>query len=109
MKTLRQILTNYCLANGWGTDDDELEETLRECFDVVAHTEDRPHRWCIEFDCVCKIEDEGCTRYFEYSSCKGTNDNSWSDAGYEFEGIDNVVEVFPKEVMVVKYVTKDKL
>ena len=50
-----------------------------------------------------KILDEGKERFFRYSACKGTNENSWEDAGYSFEGIDNVVEVFPHEVTTIEY------
>lgn len=103
IKTLRQLLTDYCEKEGYATDDESLEETLRECFDEVWEGDEDECRWRIDYSIVCKIEDDGSPRYFEYSACKGTNENSWEDAGYYFEGIDNVREVYPKEVTTTIY------
>lgn len=50
-----------------------------------------------------KITDGNTKRYFAYSACKGTNDNSWEDAGYRFEEIDQVAEVYPTEVTTINY------
>lgn len=61
------------------------------------------HRWRIDYYVVTKFKDNVVDRYFKYSACKGTNDNSWEDAGYRFEGIDNVVEVFPQQVVTTIY------
>jgi len=99
MNTLRQILESH---NKYITED-SLEETLRECFPIVWEGDDEEYRWRIEYSIVCKIVDGGVDRYFKYTSCKGTNDNSWEDAGYTFEGIDSVVEVYPREVTTVVY------
>jgi hypothetical protein len=109
MKTLREILTQHNSAQGWDTSEEGLEESLRESFDVVWKGDEDVRRWRINYSVVCKIVDEGIERFFMYSACKGTNDNSWEDAGYEFEGIDNVVEVFPKEVKTTIYVNKENL
>lgn len=109
MSTLREILTQHNAAQGWDTDEDCLEESLRECFDVVWEGNEDERRWRIDFSVVCKIVDEGVERFFEYTCCKGTNENSWQDAGYVFEGIDNIPEVFPKEVKTIIYVVKENL
>lgn len=109
MKTLREILTQWCINNDEEVTEDSLEEVLRECYDVVWEGDENKRRWRIDFSAVCKIVDEGVERFFEYTCCKGTNDNSWEDAGYLFEGIDNVPEVFPKEVKTIVYVAKEEL
>ena len=102
-KSLRVLLEEYNKSEGFDTDDDTLEESLRECFPVVWEGDEDEHRWRIEYSVVCKIIDGSSERYFKYSSCKGTNENSWEDAGYYFEGIDGVVEVFPTEVETIVY------
>jgi hypothetical protein len=105
MKTLRELLVQESIANGWDYDEEEmLEETLRECFPAVWTGDEDQRRWRIEFQVVCKIVDDGFERFFKYSACKGTGENSWEDAGYTFEGIDKVTEVFPKEVTTIIYV-----
>lgn len=105
--TLREILTDICLSNGWIThdetpDEELLEEALRD-LPVVWKGDEDQRRWRIEYQCVCRVNVSGSLRYFKYSSCKGTNDNSWEDAGYQFEGIDNVSEVYPHEVKTIEY------
>lgn len=102
-KSLRELLVEYNSQNDEDTDDASLEDTLREEFEVVWEGNEDPRRWRINYDVVCKINDNGKDRYFKYTAYKGTNDNSWEDAGYTFEGIDNVVEVYPKEVTTIIY------
>jgi len=108
MKTLRELLIEYNQAEDYDIDDGSLEETLRECFDVAWEGSDREHRWRIDYDVVVKIPDGCLSRFFKFTSCKGTNDNSWEDAGYVFEGIDNVVEVYPKAVTKIIYTTEEE-
>ena len=103
MKTLRELLTEENTLHGYELDDDSLEETLRESFEVVWEGNERPHRWRIDYDVVIKIPDGYLSRFFKFTACKGTNENSWEDAGYYFEGIDKVREVYPHEVTVVQY------
>lgn len=102
-KTLRELLTEYALQEDYDVDDDTLEELLREEFHVVWQGNEDQRRWRINYDVVCKIMDGNQERFFKYTACKGTNDNSWEDAGYTFEGIDNVIEVYPKEVTTIIY------
>jgi len=104
MKTLRDLLTDKCIEKGWDFSEESLEETLRNNFPIVWKGDEDSHRWRIEYSVVCKILDDGVERFFCYSSCKGTNDNSWEDAGYNFEGIDKVYEVYPKIVETITYV-----
>lgn len=110
MKTLRELLTQKAIEKKYINEsqkdvinDDILEEVLRDEFKCVWYGEDDVHRWRINFTCVCEILDNDTKRYFAYTACKGTNDNSWEDAGYRFEGIDQVVEVYPKEVTTINY------
>jgi len=106
MRTLRQILTEKCEKDGTMSrdiDDELLEETLREDYLTVWEGDDESHRWRIEFSVVVKIIDDNMERFFCMSACKGTNDNSWEDAGYYFEGIDKVCEVYPHEVTTTVY------
>jgi hypothetical protein len=103
MKTLRELLTDIHKRSNFDTDEDTLEETLRELPIVFKGNHDT-HRWRVDYDCVAKVEDDGVDRYFMYTACTGVGDNSWEDAGYEFEGIDNVVEVKPVEKTVTDYV-----
>ena len=102
-KTLRELLTEYALQEDYDVDDDGLEDTLREEFEVVWEGNEDQRRWRINYDVVCKIMDGNQERFFKYTACKVTNDNSWEDAGYTFEGIDNVIEVYPKEVTTTIY------
>jgi len=112
MKTLRELLIEICTATEdqriiFNEEGDEfLEKTLRGLPIVWKGDEDQ-RRWRIDYRIVCKIVDDGFERFFKYSSCKGTNENSWEDAGYIFEGIDNVKEVFPKEIVSVIYSAKE--
>lgn len=105
MKTLREILTEKCEAEGWGTDDIELEETLREIYPVVSSEHHEAKRWCDIWMLVANVDG----RFFRYSGYTNNNENDAEGSGYHFEGIDNVVEVFPKEIVEIIYVTKDKL
>lgn len=104
MRSLRELLVDDCQANEYSPNDDcNLEEALRESFPVVWEGDDEVHRWRIDYTCVCKIMDGENARFFSYSACKGTNQNSWEDAGYHFEGIDEVGEVYPVEVTTIRY------
>ncbi len=114
MKTLRDLLIQKALEDSStkveDIDDEVLEETLREGFNTVyefpTHYEGR---WRTESNVVAAILDDNIIRYFSYSTCYSTDSNSWEDAGYSFEGIDNVAEVFPKEITTTTYVTENKL
>ncbi len=113
-KTLRELLMQESLQCAWVEKEDisdaVLEETLRERFNAVH--EFPPHyqgRWRSESYVVIAIEDGEEDRFFAYSTCYSTDSNSWEDAGYCFEGIDNVAEVYPKEVITTTYVSEDEL
>lgn len=112
-KTLRELLIDIAKNSKWYTggedfDDKYLEEVLREDTMEVWEGDDSEHRWRIDYSVVCSIMDDGVERFFSYSACKGTNDNSWEDAGYYFEGIDNVPEVYAHEVTTIEYKLEEK-
>lgn len=104
MKTLREYLIAYSLAEEGDNTEEGLEELLRENFEEVWEGDEDERRWCINYYIVVKITIDSEDRFFKFSACKGTNDNSWEDVGYSFEGIDNVQEVTPKEVKTTVYV-----
>ena len=106
-KTLRELLTEYALQEDYDVDDDTLEELLREEFPVVWEGNVDQCRWYIDYEIVCKVTDCDQDRYFKYSARKATNGDSWSDSGYKFEGINNVVEVYPIEVTTTIYTTRN--
>ena len=103
MKTLREILVAVCKEEGWGTEDENLEEALREGYTGISETEKSDHRWRVEYYIVACIPDGDKDRYFRYTSCRPDGDLDWEDSGYCFEGIDNVVEVEPYEVTSTAY------
>jgi hypothetical protein len=103
MKTLREILTEKCVQEGWATDDENLEEVLRECYPAVYEEELSQHRWRVDYKVVAKIEDGNIERFFSFTSYGNSGDLDAEGCGYEFEGIDNVVEVEPYQETVTKY------
>ena len=105
MNTLRKLLSNYTISEGWGDDDETLEEALRESFTII-HTEPKSsHRWREEHWCVVSIDDDGVTRFFKFSGWSSTNENDAEGCGYYFEGIDKVLEVKPEEYTATRYVS----
>ena len=106
MKTLRELLTEYNIEEGYSTDDSSLEETLREAFPIVYKGDAEEHRWRIEYNYVCKIDN----RFFCYTEHSSKSERCCGeDVGYFFEGIDNVPEVYPHEVKTIEYrLTKDE-
>lgn len=68
------------------------------------------HRWYVNSTVVMKFTIDGVDRYFEYTNCnpKG-EDSSAEDCGWEIPDLDDLVEVFPKQVSTTVYLTADKL
>lgn len=111
--SLRELLIAYNKLEGWDTasdpDNSELYETFEECCKVVWQGLPYHHRWYSITDIVRAVPDKGGFRYFEDTSWHYTGDGDTSDCGWEIPDLDNLVEVFPKEVITTIYVTKDKL
>ena len=100
MPTLREILTKSCELEGFDTDDESLEEHLREGYEVVWTGDHDEHRWRTEYTVVSQVGD----RFFQYSSYIGkSEDGDAESCGYTFEGIDHALEVYPHEVMTIIY------
>ena len=100
MKTLRELLTKLCEEDGFNTDDESLEECLRESGEIIWEGEYSEHRWITTYMVVSKLDG----RLFRFSSfIAKTEDGDAESCGYEFEGIDNVVEVVPYEKVTIAY------
>lgn len=106
MKSLRKLLEDV-YNEGEEACDSLLHEILTECCPIEWEGDYEEHRWRTEYDQVRSVSDEGVTRYFRHSNYYSNSDNDAEGCGYCFEGIDNVVEVFPKEVTVIEFVTKN--
>ena len=100
MKTLRELLTKRCEEDGFNTDDESLEECLRESGDVIWEGEYSEQRWRTTYTVVSKLDG----RLFRFSSfIARTEGDDAESCGYAFEGIDNVVEVVPYEKVTIAY------
>lgn len=76
--------------------------------DIVEESDHDKHRWYTTYTVVSKIVIEQEERFFAWEDWDCSGDGSKWDNGYEFD-IANVVEVFPKEVKTIKYVTEEYL
>lgn len=102
MDTLREILTKKALSEGWSTNDEGLEEILRDYYTQVSRKEFCKHRWMIRYLVVVEIED----RFFQFTDFVSlSSDGDAESAGYEFEGIDKVPEVYPSKKVITVYKT----
>lgn len=109
MKTLKKHITQFCQEKGWGTDKDTLFEVF-ENRKIVWRGEPDAHRWYTNYDVVHEVEIDGEKRYFEWYEMRVDGEgNSREDCGFEIPDLDEITEVFPKEVVATVYVTKDKL
>ena len=109
-KTLKQFITEYNTDKGWSVDQEGLYETFEECFQVVAKTWEDKHRWYTRKGVVRKVVIGSVERFFEDEIWFCHNeDSSAEDCGWECPDLDDIVEVFPKEVTTIVYVTQDKL
>lgn len=111
-KSLKEFIIEYNQSEGWGdsTDDDNLYDTFEECFDVVEELDRDRHRWYTNIEVVREVTIDGVARYFQdmVMDVDG-EDASREDCGWSCPDLDDIVEVYPKEVMTTIYVTKDKL
>ena len=72
------------------------QEVKKERYDTT--------RWWVEMKIVVKTPDNKFIRYIDAVS---TGDESPQELGYDGARLDDVVEVFPKEVKVITYVDVD--
>jgi hypothetical protein len=96
---LRELLTDYCTQEGWGTSEADLQQTLMECETVFSETVCN-HRW---YDTLKKVK-ELKGRFFLCTAYHTTGDNHWSDMGLELDKIDAILEVYPKKIETIIYV-----
>ena len=110
MKTLKQhiMLTNDI------TDPADID-SLWECFswgsgEEVWEGDYDEHRWYTNSTVVMKFNIDGDDRFFIYERCNPKGESSsWEDCGWEKPDLDDLVEVFPKEVKTTIYVPQNKL
>ena len=101
----KQKLIDYCVKEGWGYTDAELIETVIECGKTVWTGEQERHRWYSMIPIVVEIEG----MFISYDSCDVHGEEGTVEdciGGYK---LDDMREVFPKEVKKIVYVTADKL
>lgn len=109
-RSLKQFITDYNLEKGYDVSKGGLYETFEECFDVVAKTWEDKHRWYTRKGVVRKVVIDNVERFFEDEEWFVHSENdSARDCGWKTPDLDDIVEVFPKEVTTIKYVTFDKL
>lgn len=109
---LKDLLKQYANENSLILDPEDNEglyETFEYRSKVVWTGEPDHHRWYTNYDVIRKFTVGGKDYFFEdyYMSVDG--DNSRSDCGWETPNIEDIAQVFPKEVLTTVYVTKDKL
>lgn len=109
--SLRELLVAYNKKEGWkyGDTNEYLYEIFEECCDIVWQGLPDHHRWYSITDIVRAVPDGEDFRYFKDTSWRCTGDGDISDCGWKIPDLDDLVEVFPKEVTTTIYVTKDKL
>ena len=109
MKTLKQ---HIMLTSGI-TDPNNIDD-LWDCFDwtgngVYEYDYDE-HRWYINSTVVMQFAIDGVDRFFEYTECNPKGEcSSREDCGWEKPDLDDLVEVFPKEVKTTVYVPQSEL
>ena len=108
MKTLAQLLIEYNQSNDYDISLEGLRESLLECFTTKWQGDSNEYRWRVEESRVVEILDGNTPRYFKFNVCTYSGENSWEDAGFYWQSFDDMVEVEPKEVRSIKWVTKAK-
>lgn len=109
MKTLRELLVERCVAEGWDMDEEGLQELLCEGYPVVWEGDNVESRWYTAATAVVQVVDGDNKRYFSHSICTYSGENSPEDAGFYPTAIDDIQEVFPVQVMTTVYVTESNL
>lgn len=109
---LKELLKQYYIEKGYAFDPEDNEglyETFEYRSKVVWTGEPDHHRWYTYYDVVRKLTVGGKDYFFEDAYMSIDGDNSRDDCGWEAPNIEDIVQVFPKEVLTTIYVTKDKL
>ena len=104
MKTLKEFIVEYNTTKDYCLEKGGLFETFEECFDVVAEQGRDEHRWYFNLDLVTKVEIGGVDRFFAWTQCEPKGeDGDREDCGWKAPDLDDLQEVFPHEVTVIKY------
>lgn len=108
---LKDLLDTLCNNIGWSVcaNNAEYYETFVECSDVVWMSNPDHHRWYTMYDVVRSLTVDGVDYCFADKRMSVDGDNSAEDCGWEDPNVEDIVQVFPKEVLTTVYVTKDKL
>ncbi len=109
-KELRTKLDNYAKSRNWDDDDgivedETIQEILTEAIQLKEYGHDE-HRWYTMFSVVVQIEDF----FVDFQTYSNSGDEPAFDRKeWQKMVFDSAVEVFPKEITTIDYVTKDKL
>ncbi len=109
---LKDLIKEYYIQEGYGEppeDNESLYEIFEECSDTVQIGEPDHHRWYTLYNVVRKFTVKGKEYYFDDKIMSVDGDNSRSDCGWEAPDVGEMIQLFPKEVLKVIYVTKEKL
>ena len=106
MKTLAQLLVEYCEKNGYDVSIEMMREVILECLPQKWQGDAQEYRWRVEESRVFEIMDGSTPRYFMHNICTYSGENSWEDAGFCWQSFDQMQEVEPKEVRTIKWVKK---
>ena len=108
---LKELLIQYYKDNDydWESTNETLYETFVECSDTVYISEPDHHRWYTMYDVVRKFTVGGVDYFFADQNMSVDGDNSRRDCGWEDPDVEDLVQVFPKQVLKTVYVTKENL
>lgn len=68
------------------------------------------HRWYINSTKVLKFTIDGTDRFFQYEHCNPKGESTdREDCGWEKPDLDDLVEVYPKQVTTTIYVPENRL
>lgn len=109
--SLKELIDKLCTQNNWGacTNNTDYYATFEEVAEVVWISAPRHHRWYTMYDVVRKLVVDGVEYFFKDKSMSVDGDNSPEDCGWQDPKIEEIVQVFPKQVMTTAYVTADNL
>lgn len=108
-KTLKQSIIELCIDEGFTCEDqEELYDTFQYNSNIVFKDNEDEHRWYTNWDLVREVEIDGVKRYFKDRLVDmHQEDGDAADIGWEAPDLDDLEEVFPKEVLTTIYVSKN--
>lgn len=111
-KTLKEFVIEYSEVAGWDSDTKEgLYETFEECLvKCIKETDRGEWSWYTNVTYVGKVIIDGEDRFFGYYGMDVKSENSdRDDCGWETPDLDDLPELFPKEVLTTVYVTENNI